>query len=295
MNNNEYRENGKLYLRDIEQCVCVGRDGDLYELVCRIVQRGEKNYLYDWKENCLKDFWGKTKFHLSVMATVAAERALERFEEQLSEIKCSFDYRKVEIIGLKCTAYYRRIDGDSCEYLVEYIDGEKQVIKGLKTDTLREMINELRFIFSLNADEYRLKKVDRLLAVGENIERNAFYKSALEHKDIIMQYQLKLMNGIADENECRWLSQLLDYSILPSLPEQYDHSYVVNFKTINITLLRKSGYTIYHKPNIAMQDYTRHKWLLNPYRKNGLDAAETDREAIDFADFMKLFDEATGK
>ena len=78
--------------------------------------------------------------------------------------------------------------------------------------------------------------------------------------------------------------------VLPPLPEEFDRYYTVNADNIDRDLLRRSGYRILHRPGFAMRGNTYRKWQLNPSRRLGLDFAADNAPALDFAEFLGLFE-----
>lgn len=82
-------------------------------------------------------------------------------------------------------------------------------------------------------------------------------------------------------------------NVLPPLPVEFHKGYVVDVDTIRneaCALFRRSGYTLWHRPNVCLQGYTRKRIIVNPYEKSGTDAAKEDAPYISFAEFLKLFD-----
>ena len=129
---------------------------------------------------------------------------------------------------------------------------------------------------------------------NKTIAFNPIYLSALKENDRIMQCELKLYYRIADENDCRYLSEVRGVRILPSLPERYDKNYVISKESTtyeDYILLVNSGYRIAHRPCQAMRGSTYNNSTLNPHTKYGVDAAEQEAEAISFDEFLALFDE----
>lgn len=86
------------------------------------------------------------------------------------------------------------------------------------------------------------------------------------------------------------LARLPGGRVLPPLPEEFDRYYTVNADNIDRDLLRRSGYRILHRPGFAMRGNTYRKWQLNPARRFGLDFAADNAPALDFAEFLELFE-----
>ena len=85
------------------------------------------------------------------------------------------------------------------------------------------------------------------------------------------------------------LARLPGGRVLPPLPE-FDRYYTVNADNIDRDLLRRSGYRFLHRPGFAMRGNTYRKWQLNPSRCLGLDFAADNAPALDFAEFLGLFE-----
>ena len=82
-------------------------------------------------------------------------------------------------------------------------------------------------------------------------------------------------------------------NVLPPLPVEFHKDYVVDVDTIRdeaYALFRRSGYTLWHRPNICLQGYTRKRIIVNPYEKSGTDAAKEGAPYISFDEFLKLFE-----
>ncbi len=75
---------------------------------------------------------------------------------------------------------------------------------------------------------------------------------------------------------------------LPTLPEKFDNDYVIAICDIG-DLFCKSGYKIHHR-HFGMKGYTESKWVVNPQRKSGVDAAKIGEPAMSFSDFIKMVD-----
>lgn len=75
---------------------------------------------------------------------------------------------------------------------------------------------------------------------------------------------------------------------LPTLPEKFDNDYVITICDMG-NLFCKSGYKIHHR-HFGMKGYTESKWVVNPHRKSGVDAAKIGEPAMSFSEFIKMFD-----
>lgn len=220
--------------------------------------------------------------------TVAAE--IIRFNKSIREFK-EKDNVKVEIKELNTVVYYHHYDKQIYRFLAEYHNGRgKTVTDGVKDGGIGGLISSVPSCFDIIRNEERERIWDVLRASDEKtIMENQFYLKAIEFDDVLMQKKMRLHYNIASEEDCLWLSEALGYRILPALGEEYDKSYVVKSDTIDGVLLKHSGYTVLHRPNIAMYGNTRRMYQLNPHRKSGVDAAREDSEAIDFCDYLDMF------
>ena len=293
-NENEYRENDRLYIRAIKKCICKEKKDGTYLLTCKIHQRGEHEYLYTEGETCLKK--GSKVFWLSEESGVFGKSALETakaaaalFDEKASEIRK--EAVKVTLIENVFFMYYRSNSKGLFDILLDFKaeDGDSVVISC--SLSIEEMIKEISwqaFLRRLGSDPV-IEIIKQ--STEENIGANPLYKKALETGNDLLCRQMKLYYRIATEKECSWLERMLGKRILPSLSEDYNRNYVVDSDTINLRLLDDSGYTVLHRPYFAMMGSTHEKWQLNPHTKGGVDAAKTEEESISFSDYLKLFEE----
>ena len=124
----------------------------------------------------------------------------------------------------------------------------------------------------------------------ETIESDPLYVAAKNSGDEMLVSQIKTYNNIDSNRDRTLLERMLGIRVLPALPEEYDKNYVIYSDTIDTRILDHSGYRILHRPYFGMMNSTHDKWQLNPHTKTGVDAAEEGAEAMDFKDFLELFD-----
>lgn len=101
-----------------------------------------------------------------------------------------------------------------------------------------------------------------------------------------MQKQVKQKYNIMSAKDGNLILRAFGIKILP---ENFNKNYTVDTDTIPLSLLRRSGYTVLHRPCFAMQNSTHGKWQLNPHLKSGVDAAPIDAPSVSFAEFAELF------
>ena len=108
-----------------------------------------------------------------------------------------------------------------------------------------------------------------------------------------MKKQVARKSDMASKKERSRFSKIFGFRKLPKMPEEFNKAYVVDSDTISVSLLRRSGYTIFHRPYFAMWNSTHGKWQLNPHLKRGVDAAPIDDSAISFNEYLDLFESDT--
>jgi len=302
-NQNEYRENGNLYVKKIKRCTCMSKTGDLHQILCRIHQRGEHFYLYQKDPGWIAKGPGERKLWLAEEAKNTVDEAVGKFERQVYGVR-AYASRKISIADAELDVYYRPADiktnladliwspfGKCFDFLLEYRDQ----ITGQKTTefyrcvSFEEMLHHLSFHSRIRDCESK-----ELLqnTKEENINQNPFIIAARNAGDALFEKQIRVAYGLADRNECAAVAEEIGLRVLPSLPEEYDRAYVIDLDTISgqdRELLSRSGYAISHMPNFGMKGRTYRKWTLNPHTKCGGDSAGTDAPSMAFCDFLELF------
>lgn len=287
---NLYKADGKFYVRSIQSCICKEMYDDRYMLDCRIKEGGTHQYFCCDDPEYIVRYLSKKSLWLSDEAKAAVNDAIDRFNKGVREA-LGDGFTKVEISECLTTLYYRHIGKDRFDFLIFYKSVEcipanaKRTVL-LNNSTLQEMFHDMRW-YSLTGDE-----TINLFRESTNqiIEENPIYAAAAADGDISMQNLLKLHYRIASEEECIQLSEnVFDAYILPPLPEKYNRNYPVYSETIKRDLLKRSGYKIWHTPNVSMYGQTRRIWMLNPHSKTGIDSGPSDSEAMTYDEFMELF------
>ena len=291
---NEFRKDEKLYIKQIKKCSCDRKLGDIYRVRCKIIQRGEKLYLYKAGADFIaKDIIDGERMYLCPEAKKTVEKSVSDFEEWVYEARNSFI--DITIPGIPTDIYYERIGLDVYNLMtISHGDGEEDII--ISQDiSLRDIIFKL--IFEKNISEN--KEIEKLISNPdeETIKTHPLYMSAVEQGDELMQKKLKLLFHCETKEDCEWLSEVLNTKVLPRLSKEFDKDYFVDSDNItedDLHLLERSGFVIMHRPYFAMPGSTHSMWSLNPHRKSGTDAVRVGQEAITFADFMKFYDVENG-
>lgn len=286
-NQNEFNYEGKRYVEKICSCRCEELFGGFYKLDCKIHQRG--SHLYNYKSG--DDFIsrdGYKKLYLSDSAMDTVTRAVSEFETEAAKTR---EWReiKVPLRDSFISIRYKLLEDGNIEYYHEYGKNEKSFYRIY--DPLHSLLCKVGDLICRENVKFSLSEWhDMLLRSTETtIAKNPIYQAAVVQNDELFAMILKLYYGIADDDECSYLSDYLGCRILPSLPEEYDRNYVVERSDVDYTMLNRSGYRIFHRPAMAMHGYTHSKITLNPHVKEGVDAARIDDGSISFNDYLNLF------
>ena len=285
-NPNEYNLDGKHYIEKINHCSCDEKEGEFYKLKCRIHQRGWNTYIYKLKEDHITKFGTTDKvLYLSDAAIYAVIKTVSNFEEEAKQsrklecVKAPFNDCHIDI-------YYHQSESGDFEYYSEYSDADITVKKHYKRyKPLHWLLCDLSDLINKHSD----KKIEIIHCSKTTIKENPIYQATLKQKDELFTAILKLHYGIAEDDECYYLSKLLNHRILPSLPEEYNNDYVIE-GGVDYKLIENSGYSMWHRPYFAMSGSTHRRITLNPHTKYGLDAGKVNAEAISFQEYLKLFD-----
>lgn len=285
---NEYMEDGKLYVKKIRKCVCEEKNGGSYRLTCAIHERDWQIYGLSEGGKSLKR--GERTFWLTEDAKKTVNDAISRFEQDIR------DFLSKEYVTCVITS-----EGSAVSYIENLIfrydllfclkcpEGEN--IKFMKNHTFDEMMSAIRWeCHDRKESDPVFQKI--LESKEDTIAENPLYAAAKASGDEKLMKRLKLYYNIATPKDCTILGKLLGAKVLPKLPEEYNKNYVVDANTIHMRILDDSGYTILHRPYFAMMGSTHSKWQLNPHTRRGVDAAKTADESMSFKEFLDLFREA---
>ncbi len=290
-NKNEMKISDRLYIKSVNRCRCVKRVGGYFLLACKIFQRGEHKYLYAQNSNYISKPFSERKLWLFDRAKSTVVRAVTDFEKNARKAKNEFE--KVEILPLKISLYYKRISKMTYDYLVEMVsesgETEQKFCHGGSVDDMITALLSPRSAQTQTDGNARVTEKILRCSTPQNIDKNPIYISALKIGDCLMQKQVKQKYNIMSAKGRNLISRALGRKILPELPENFNKNYTVDADTIPVLLLRRSGYTVLHRPCFAMQNSTHGKWQLNPHLKSGVDAAPIDAPSVSFAEFAELF------
>ena len=293
-NENEYKIDDRLYIKEIGKCDCVKKAGKRYFLYCMINQRGEHLYCFSEDMDYISKPFGTKKIWLSPNAKATVQGAVKVFKNNVA--RAHDEFVKVTVDEIQTTLYYKHTSETSYDYLIERENSEQEKELCFYYDkTINNMIYTVQLLRyykgKLSSGEY--KKMSKILNFTDrgSINMNPIYISALKNNDLIMQLQIKLYYKEESEKDCSLLSEKLGFRILPRLSDNYNKNYIVDAKTIDKSVLEQSGYTILSSSFMTMMGdrYTRRKWKLNPYSKYAETKAEKELPAISFDKYLKLF------
>lgn len=288
-NLNEYRENGKLFVKKIKRCICMRKDGDSYSLECLINQRGRRAYTYLKGDGMICGrFSGKTLW-LSAEAKITVNKEVDAFDA-LWDYAGKSGFHEIYSKGAGVSVFYRRSE-EKYDFLLRYENAKtgKTTTEIMRGTDIKSFLRRMEFcdeIADLNAKRLFLNPR------GENMSEHPFVIEARKRNDRMLETEVKLCFRSETPYDCGELSKMLGIKILPVLPVEFDKEYVIDSGTLTeraFKVLRRSGYDIRHQPYFAMRGLTHKKYAVNPHKKYAVDAAGADITAISFDDFLRLF------
>lgn len=193
--------------------------------------------------------------------------------------KLSFELYKIEI-----TIQYKRTRGMLYDF---------HMIADLSDRTMVNDLHNRTVCFAVSEVSQILHEEVRFLMLETDFYK-VMYEAAIKHGDPVFTALLKHGFRKTDAEDTKLIERVIGEKLLPRLPERFDNYYTVNADSIDHDLLERSGYIIWHRPDFAMKGRTREKCTLDPFRLEGDDAAYEKEDAIDFKEFLSLFDESEG-
>ena len=119
-------------------------------------------------------------------------------------------------------------------------------------------------------------------------------KAAKKSGDEVFVVFLKHGFRKSNAKDVKIIEDVLGKKVLPALPKKYDRYYIVDANSADIDLLKRSGYKIWKRPDYSMEGYSHDMLELDPYTRDGQDAAKCDSKVITFEQYLKLFDRMGG-
>ena len=272
-NENEFWEDGKLYLRSIKRCICTEKCADRYVLSCKIHQRGTKDYLYTQGDSYLQLDCSEKRFWLTEEAMRTVTEAIEKLEALVERAHSGF------------VAYYRRHPSGRYDCLLSYKNKSSAPCYAyFEERPLDDILREAICFADGEKEENLLRKPTR-----KTIVLHPFYLAAAKCADAALKDDLLLHYRLASAKDCARLSRQRGRTVLPPLPAAFDREYFIEATDEAAEVLFDSGYKILHQPIFGMQHRTYEKWTVNPHTKIGADYAPEDAKALTLAEYLALF------
>ena len=304
---NIYTKDGICYIREIKGCRVTGTLGREIVAECSIKGLGTWEYLYDSEKKILRRPYkgGHREYMLDEKAADTVIKEYDVFMERVKNAENAVNREdiSIEFMNIYEVFSFIREDEEYFTYLREVVYkedgyiGSRELIERL---TLPRIIDRLAYtIGDLLPDPgddgsgfIEMKRMIRSRK-KDDIRRNPLFDMAKKYGDVHLEKQLKVLYGIEDEDDCRWLSERTGKRVLPPFPGEKGKKIFVLRDTMNeedIEMLERSGYRIYHKPYFALKDFSKSAWSIDPFAKKCVDAAPKGSEMISFDEFLKMFE-----
>ena len=284
---NVFRQDGKMYVKKIKDCICVKNCGDIYTLECRIKEKGINNYEYAYDDGFIRaGSMGEKKLWLCEDALCNVRLTVDEFEKQLNDARNGlYTMAYVELYDIY--VYYMRIEKERYNFIIDF--GGENRTKGediifLRNKKVPDLMKEIRSGIFWNCFDN-----DIVLKAPECCGEDLFYIK-VAGKDDILERLIRLYYREESAEDCKCLEKVFLAPVLPRLPKKYNRCYYVKTDTIpGYDMLERSGYKIMHMPNGLMHDHSRKAVVLNPCTKEGVDSAPAYAEMITYNEYLELF------
>ena len=290
---NEYKADGRLYVKKMKACRVESVTGNIFNLVCRIHQRGEQGYIFERGTDFLVlDQWraaDKKIFYLSEDALNPVNAAVEEADELISAIKTpGSGFTRADFADMKTALYYKT--AKPFLYIPIYEDyGESPARFRMGTEcTLRDMLWELRVYLHKNG-LYKYCHLDE-----KNLSEHPLYIAAKSAGDKILTSEMELYSGSASKETREFISELRGFEVLPRAAASLDKEFYVTRESVRTDILEASGYNFLHQPNFSMFGYTRHAVTVNPHGRYVHDCAPRDAQRVSWSEFTEAVNENAG-
>ena len=187
-----------------------------------------------------------------------------------------FDFK---LHGSKITIEYKRVQETLYDFHLQAELKDRTMVNDLQNKTVYYAVREISEVLH-EEHEFLMKETNLFKVV---------YKASVKHGDAVFTALLKHGYRRSDKEDVKLIQTLTGKRVLPPLGEAFDEYYVVDVGDGDMDILKVSGYRIWHIPQWSMQGKTRDKITLNPYRREGDDAAANEAESISFEQFLGLF------
>lgn len=290
---NEYKADGRLYVKKMKACRARSVSGDTYTIECRIHQRGEQRYIFERGTDFLVlDQWraaDKKIFYLSEDALNPVNAAVEEADELISAIKTpGSGFTRADFADMKTALYYKT--AKPFLYIPIYEDyGKTPVCIRFGTEcTLSNMLWELRVYLHKNG-LYKYCHPNE-----KQLSEHPLYIAAKSAGDKILTSEMELYSGSASKETREFISELRGFEVLPRAAASLDKEFYVKRESVRTDILEASGYHFLHQPNFSMFGYTRHAVTVNPHGRYVHDCAPRDAQRVSWSEFTEAVNENAG-
>ena len=290
---NEYALDGRVYIKKIKGCRVGSIQGNTFNLVCRIHERGERKFILERGSDyiTLDDCAAKNKkiFYLCEDALSTVNAALKEADELISAIKTpGSGFTRADFADMKTALYYKT--AKPFLYIPIYEDyGRTPVCIRFGTEcTLSNMLWELRVYLHKNG-LYKYCHPDE-----KNLSEHPLYIAAKSAGDKILTSEMELYSGSASKETREFISELRGFEVLPRAAASLDKEFYVTRESVRTDILEASGYNFLHQPNFSMFGYTRHAVTVNPHGRYVHDCAPRDAQRVSWSEFTEAVNENAG-
>lgn len=290
---NEYKADGRLYVKKMKACRTRSVSGDTYTLECRIHQRGEQRYIFERGTDFLvldqRRAADKKIFYLSEDALNPVNAAVEEADELISAIKTpGSGFTRADFADMKTALYYKT--AKPFRYIAVYEDyGKIPVTIRIAGETgLRDMLRGLSTGFLINMPAYYYHPGEKQLA------EHPLYAAAKLAGDKLLSAELEQHFGNASKETRDFLSSVSGISVLPRADASLDKDIYITKESVRTDILEASGYNFLHQPNFSMFGYTRHAVTVNPHGRYVHDCAPRDAQRVSWSEFTEAVNENAG-
>ena len=296
-NQNVYLRDGLYCVRSIRDCECFKKIGQRYYTRCRIQRRKDSplnapDYVYysdsgNGSGLLLAEGRRGPRFALYTdsKARETVSRAINIFEIKTAAA-CAWPSFWFEFSGSVFTLYYRHLEADLFDFMLR-VKAKEEVVALYERVTVKDPIKTITGLVS----EYERGKAPEEIDTSGKALPEVLCAAAGEGGNGQIALLIRHHYRCTGESDIPALEKLFGGRVLPPLSNEFDRYFAVNTATVDFELLRRSGYQFLHRPYFAMRGCTRQKCKLNPARRFGVDFAENDETAIDFDEFLRMYEQ----
>ena len=293
--NAKYTLDGKIYINILDFCKCHGKVGDRYVLECDVPGCDTLYYLYDGENETIQTEDKVERLFYLADAKDTVRDEVVRFEKKISRSK---KWRKYKI-RIDEKLYCCRYEWDafnSLNYFLEYEDNSNRKVvsyqESASMDVMRENLLAITRHHSSESDDVKALERDT-----EDVTKSPLYIAASKIKDSKFSDEGKKLMALtrqayarSTEEDAALLTAEFKDRVLPALPQQFNRDYVVDHYSIDVNMLKRSGYRICPNEPDDEPGFTEEKWMLNPAELEIIRCAPVGSGSISFREYLEMFD-----